>query len=139
MLINLNDPIVNYKNISQKHLQYKGKHLNSCRSSDLAIHSISVIKKWGNDARYTTDSLEYQYLEAKRANPNTNIYSCLEQPSTDDNSFIDDNKECSEGTSFFNKLKATRIANINRLLIGHVNINLKCSQMDSLSKDMQSP
>ena len=61
--------------------------------------------------------------EAKITNPNTNIYSYLEQSSTDKISFIDENEESSESTSFLNKLKATRIANANRLMIGHVNIN----------------
>ena len=61
--------------------------------------------------------------EAKITNPNTNIYSCLEQSSTDKISFIDESEESSESTSFLNKLKATRIANTNRLMIGHVNIN----------------
>ena len=72
---------------------------------------------------YPTDFLEYNYLEAKITNPNANTYSCLEQSSTDNISFIDENEESSESTSFLNKLKATRIANINRLMIGHMNIN----------------
>ena len=45
MLINLNVPIVNNKNISRKHLGYKGLHLNSYGSSRLAMNLISVIKK----------------------------------------------------------------------------------------------
>ena len=45
MLINLNIPIVNNKNISRKHLGYKGLHLNSYGSSRLAMNLISVIKK----------------------------------------------------------------------------------------------
>ena len=57
------------------------------------------------------------------ANPNTNIYSCLDQSSSDSISFIDENEESSESTYFLNKLKATRIANINRLMTGHININ----------------
>ena len=61
--------------------------------------------------------------EAKITKPNTNIYSCLEQSSTDKISFIDESEESSESTSFLNKLKATHIANTNRLMIGHVNIN----------------
>ena len=57
----------------------------------------------------------------KKTNLNTYLYSCLEQSSTDNISFIDGNDESSESTSFLNKLKATRIANINRLMIGHIN------------------
>ena len=45
MLINLNVPIVDNKNISRKHLGYKGLHLNSCGSSRLAMNLTSVIKK----------------------------------------------------------------------------------------------
>ena len=45
MLINLNVTIVNNKNISRKHLGYKGLHLNSYGSSRLAMNLISVIKK----------------------------------------------------------------------------------------------
>ena len=98
------------------------------------MNLISVIKKLWNDASYPTDSLDYKYSEAKKTNPNTNIYSYLEQSSTDNISFIDENEESSESTSFLNKLKATRIANTNRLMIGHVNINsirnnLKCSEI----------
>ena len=59
----------------------------------------------------------------KKTNPNTYLCSCLEQSSTDNISFIDENDESSERTSFLNKLKATRIANINRLMIGHIKIN----------------
>ena len=55
--------------------------------------------------------------EAKKTNLNTNIYSCPEQSSTDNISFIDENEESSESTSFLNKSKATCIANINRLMI----------------------
>ena len=106
MLINLNVSIVNNKNISRKHLWYKGLHLNSYGSSRLAMNLISVIKKLWNDASYPTDSLDYKYSEAKITNPNTNIYSCLEQSSTDNISFIDENEESNESTSFLNKLKA---------------------------------
>ena len=45
ILINLNVPIVNNKNISQKHVGYKDLHLNSYSSSRLAMNLISVIKK----------------------------------------------------------------------------------------------
>ena len=45
MLINLNVPIVNNKNISRKHLGYKGLHLNNYGSSRLGMNLISVIKK----------------------------------------------------------------------------------------------
>ena len=45
MLINLSVPIVENKNISRKHLGYKGLHLNSYGSSRLAMNLISVIKK----------------------------------------------------------------------------------------------
>ena len=87
------------------------------------MNLISVIKKLWNDASYPTDSLDYKYSEAKKTNPNTNIYSYLEQSSTDNISFIDENEESSESTSFLNKLKVTGIAKINRLMIGHININ----------------
>ena len=45
MLISLKVSIVNYKNISRKHLGYKGLHLNSYGSFRLAMNLISVIKK----------------------------------------------------------------------------------------------
>ena len=108
MLINLNVPILNNKNISRSHLGHKGFHLNSNGSSRLATKLISVIKQLWNDASYPTDSLDYKYLEAKIRNPNTNIYPCLEQSSTDNISFIDENKECNESTSFHSKLKRQR-------------------------------
>ena len=38
-------------------------------------------------------------------------------------SFIDENEESSESPLFLNELKATRLANINRLMIGHINTN----------------
>ena len=44
---------------------------------------ISLIKKLLNDASYPTYFLEYQYVEAKITNSNTNINSCFEQSSTD--------------------------------------------------------
>ena len=69
MLINLNAPIVNNKIISSKHLGYKGLHLIE------------------ESASYPTDSLDYKYSEAKITNPKANIYSCLEQSSTDNISF----------------------------------------------------
>ena len=79
------------------------------------MNLIFVIKKLWNDASYPTDSPEYKYSEAK---------TILEQSPTDNISFIDEKDESSESTSFLNKLKATRIAtNINRLMIGHININ----------------
>ena len=105
MLISLNVPIVDNKNISRKHLGYKGLHLNSYGSSRLAMNLISVIKKLWNDAIYPTDSVDYKYSEAEKTNPNTNIYYCLEQSSTDNISFIDENEESSESTSFLNKLR----------------------------------
>ena len=123
MRINLNVPIVDNMNISRKHLGHKGLHLNSYGSSRLAMNLTSAIKELWNDASYPTGSLEYKYSESKKTNPNTNIYPCLEKPSTDNISFIDENEKSSETTSFLNKLKATRIANINRLIIGHININ----------------
>ena len=45
MLINLNFPIGNNKNISRRHLGHKGLHLNSYGSFRLAMNLISVIKK----------------------------------------------------------------------------------------------
>ena len=77
MLISLNLPIVNNKNISRKHLGYTDLHLNSYGFSGLAINLIFVVKKLCNDASYPTDSLKYKYPEAKITNPNTNTYSCL--------------------------------------------------------------
>ena len=77
MLISLNLPIVNNKNISRKHLGYTDLHLNSYGFSRLAINLIFVVKKLCNDASYPTDSLKYKYPEAKITNPNTNTYSCL--------------------------------------------------------------
>ena len=135
MLINLNVPIVSNKNISRKHLGYKGLHPNSCGSSRLAMNLISLIKKL--HASYPTDSLDYEYLKAKITNLNTNIYSCLEQSSTDNISFIDENEESSESTSFLNKLKATRIANINRGMIGHININSIRNKFEMLSNSIK--
>ena len=43
--------------------------------------------------------------------------------STNNISFIDENEESSESPPFLNELKATRLANINRLMIGHINTN----------------
>ena len=118
MVVNLNVPIVNNTYFSQKHLEYKGFHLVR-----FAMNLISVIKKLWNDASYPIDFREYKYSTAKIPNPNTNIYSCLEQLSTDNISFIDENEESNEITSFLNILKAKRIANISKLMIGHININ----------------
>ena len=61
------------------------------------------------------------------------MYSCLKQPSTNNIIFIDENEESSENTSFPNKLKATRIANTNRLIIGHININSIRNKFEMLS------
>ena len=69
MLINLNAPIVNNKIINRKHLGYKSLHLIA------------------KSASYSTDFLDYKFSEAKITNPKTNIYSCLEQSSTDNISF----------------------------------------------------
>ena len=77
----------------------------------------------GNDASYTIDSFEYKYLKAKVTNRNTNIYSFLGQSSSDNFSFIVENEESSETTYFLNKLKVTRTASINRLIIDDININ----------------
>ena len=43
--------------------------------------------------------------------------------STNNISFIDENEESSESPLFLNELKATCLANINRLMIGHINTN----------------
>ena len=43
--------------------------------------------------------------------------------STNNISFIDENEESSESPLFLNELKTTRLANINRLMIGHINTN----------------
>ena len=134
MLINLNVPIVNNKNISRKHLEYKGLHLNSYGSSSLAMNLISVIKKWLKNASYPTNSLDYKYSEAKLINPNTNIYFSL--ASNDNIGFIHENEESSESTSFLNKLKSTYVANINRLMIGHININFIRNKFEMLSNSI---
>ena len=55
----------------------------------------------------------------------------------DNISFIDENEESSECTSFFKKLKATRIANINRLMIGHININSSRNKFKMLSNSIK--
>ena len=65
------------------------------------------------------------------------MYYCLEQSSTDNISFIDANEESSESTSFLNKLKARRIANINRLMIGHININSIRNKFEMLSNSIK--
>ena len=65
------------------------------------------------------------------------MYSCLEQSSTNNIHFIDENEESSESTSFLNKLKATRIANINRLMIGHININSIRNKFEMLSNSIK--
>ena len=83
------------------------------------------------------DSLEYKYWEPKITNPDTNIYSCLEQSSTNNISFIDENEESSGSASFLNKLKTTRIANINRLMIDHMNINSIRNIFEMLSNSMK--
>ena len=137
MLISLNVPFVKNKNISRKHLGYKDLHLNSYGSSRLAMNLISVIKKFRNNASYPTDSLEYKYSEVKITNPHNNIYSCFEQSSADNISFIDENEESSESTSFLNKLKAMHIANINRLMIGHININSIRNKSEMLSNSIK--
>ena len=82
--------------------------------------------------------LNINISEAKITNPNANIYSCLEQSSTDNISFIDENEKSSESTSFLNKLKATRIANINRLMIGHININSIRNKFEMLSNSIKA-
>ena len=65
------------------------------------------------------------------------MYSCLEQSSTNNIRFIDENEESSESTSFLYKLKATRIANINRLMIGHININSIRNKFEMLSNSIK--
>ena len=65
------------------------------------------------------------------------MYYCLEQSSTDNVSLIDENEESSESTSSLNKLKATRIANINRLMIGHININSIRNKFEMLSNSIK--
>lgn len=93
MLINLEIPVINNKNKSRKHLGYKGLYLNSYGSSRLTMHLISVIIKNWNDASYPKDSLKCLCSEHNIPNPNTNIYSCLEQSSTDNVSFADENEQ----------------------------------------------
>ena len=55
----------------------------------------------------------------------------------DNISFIDENEESSECTSFLKKIKATRIANINRLMIGHININSSRNKFKMLSNSIK--
>ena len=56
------------------------------------------------------------------------FFSCLKLPSTDNISFIDENEE--------NKLKATRIAKVKRLMIGHVNIISIRNKFEMLSNSI---
>lgn len=108
MLINQNVPIVSNKNTSRKHLAYKGLHLKNYGSSRMAMNKILVIKKLWNGTNYSKDYLEYLYSEAKITNRNTNMYSRVEQSSSDNSSFMDENEETSESTSLFSKLKTMR-------------------------------
>ena len=112
-------------------------HLNSYGSSGLAMNLISVIQNLWNDSSYPTDSLELKYLNVKMTKLNTNIYSRLEQSSTDNISFIDENEESRESTSFLNKWKATRVANINKWMIGHININSIRCKSEMLSNSIK--
>ena len=102
------------------------------------MNLISVIKKLWNDASCPTDSLDYKYSEGKITNLNTNIYSCLEQSSTDNISFKDENEESSESSLFLNKLNVTRIANIKRLMIGHINLSSIRNKFEMLSNSIKS-
>ena len=102
------------------------------------MNLISVIKKLWNGANYPTNSLEYKSSEDKTANPNTNIYHCLEQSSTDNISFIDENVESSESTSDLNKLKAPCIAIIKKLMINHININFIWNKFELISNSIKS-
>ena len=70
--------------------------------------------------------------------PNTNIYFCLEQSSTDNISFIDETEESTENTFFFKKVKAMCIANINRLMIAHIKINSIQIKSEMLSNSIES-
>ena len=92
------------------------------------MNLISVIKKLWNDASYPTDSPKYKYSEAK---------TILEQSLTDNISFIGEKDESSERTSFLNKLKATRIANINRLMIDHISLNSIRNKLEMLSNSIK--
>ena len=95
MLINLNVSIVN-NIVSRQHLGYKGVHLNSYGSSRLAMNLISIIKKCEMMLAIQHILLNINLLESKITSPNANIYSCLEQSSTDNISFIDENEESNE-------------------------------------------
>ena len=90
-----------------------------------------------NDANYLTDFCEYKSSEAKKKTLNTHIYSCLEQSSTDNITFINENEESNESTSFLNKLKTTCIANIKRLMIGNININSIENKFEILSNSIK--
>ena len=50
---------------------------------------------------------------------------------------IDENEDSSESTSFLNKLKATRIANINRLMINHINTNSIRNKFETLPNSIK--
>ena len=65
------------------------------------------------------------------------MYSCLEQSSTDNISFIDENEDSNENTSILNKLNATRIGNINRLITGDININSIRNKFEMLSNSIK--
>ena len=93
----------------------------------LAMNWISAIKIFWNDASYPTDSLEYERAKAEITNPNTNIHFRLEQSSTMNISFMDENQDKSESTSFLTKLKATPITNINRLMIEMLSDSIKAN------------
>ena len=96
-----------------------------------------VSLKYPVSYRSYPDSLEYKYLEPKITNLDINIHPCLEQSSTDNISFIDENEESSGSTSFVNKLNTTRIANINRLMIGHMIVNSIRNKFEMLSNSMK--
>ena len=50
---------------------------------------------------------------------------------------MDENKQSSESTSFLNKLKAIRTANIKRLMIGHINMNFIRNKFEMLSNSIK--
>ena len=50
--------------------------------------------------------------------------------------FVDENEESGESTSFVNKIKSNALANINRLMIGHINTNSIQNRFEVLSNSI---
>ena len=50
---------------------------------------------------------------------------------------MDENEDSSETIFFLNKLKTTRIVNIKRLMIGHINVNSIQNKFEMLSNSIE--